>query len=840
MKKIFLFIAIMAFACQLNAQQQVNTQYFIENSPLRHYWNPSFQPQSNFYLSMPVIGYVQAGVSNNSLSLSNIFLNKKDSLGQTINFLHPNGDKEQFCNALDNTTGFFPDLRLNLLGFGFRAGKTNYFNFTLSYRLDGGLSLPKDAFNLVLHGTPKTDGYNTFNLKSLGVNMTAYTEVAAGYSKQFSEKLTFGAKLKFLMGTANFKTDNKNLELNASMEDWHLRGDGNLYIASPMKIKTGEKFSGIKFGAPDNIIDYLRPAGLGGGIDFGATYKPIETLTLSAAINDLGWIFWTKNTANLHYAADYTFAGMGNIRGEDLSVDELFDSIGNAFENASTTETKNGGKYKSATSPKLNIGAEYAFFNNKLSAGVLSRTMFYNGKAYEELTISANARPAQWFNASVSYSLFQGNFQSIGAGLGLRTGPFHWLISADYLGLEYAKYNNVPIPYKTKGFNLGVGLNIVIGNNRDKDKDGVNDRKDKCPDTPEGVIVDKFGCPIDTDKDGVPDYLDKCPNTPQESISTIDENGCPIDTDGDGVPDYLDKCPDTPSEAFGKVDENGCPIDSDGDSVPDYLDKCPNTPQDAYTSIDENGCPKDADGDGVPDYLDKCPNTPIEASGKVDEKGCPLDSDADGVPDYLDKCPNTPQGVPVDENGCPKDTDGDGVPDYLDKCPNTPKEAYNAVDENGCPKDTDNDGIPDYLDQCPRTPGVKENGGCPELKKEIRQLLQKALRGIQFDTNKATIKKVSFPILNEIVKVMNENPTYKLSISGHTDSQGDDATNLALSKARANAVAEYLIANGVNALRLAAEGYGETQPVATNATANGRALNRRVEFVVEFEEVKYE
>ena len=131
-----------------------------------------------------------------------------------------------------------------------------------------------------------------------------------------------------------------------------------------------------------------------------------------------------------------------------------------------------------------------------------------------------------------------------------------------------------------------VGVSYFFGRDKDSDGDGVIDANDMCPNTPAGVKVDQFGCPIDTDNDGVPDYLDKCPGTPVGVL--VDKNGCPLDSDGDGVPDYLDKCANTPAGV--KVDSYGCPLDSDGDGVPDYMDKCPNTP--VGTAVDQNGCPK--------------------------------------------------------------------------------------------------------------------------------------------------------------------------------------------------------------------------------------------------------
>ncbi|MEO5975865.1 MAG: OmpA family protein [Chryseolinea sp.] len=297
----------------------------------------------------------------------------------------------------------------------------------------------------------------------------------------------------------------------------------------------------------------------------------------------------------------------------------------------------------------------------------------------------------------------------------------------------------------------------------------------------------------------------------QHSVGLIFNLRKPKDTDNDGVPDKKDKCPDTSSSA--KVDSKGCPIDTDQDGVADYLDKCPMLAGKATL----NGCP-DKDNDNVADADDKCPDVP----GVERFAGCP-DSDADGIEDAKDKCPNEP-GLDQFE-GCP-DTDGDGVEDAIDRCAGTEKGV--KVDATGCPADSDGDGVPDAIDRCPTTKGDPNNNGCPVVREEVKKRLNFATRGIMFETGKAVLKPASYPVLDEIVSILAEYTDYYLKMGGHTDSNGSNATNLKLSQARVDAVKAYLTKKGVESTRIEAIGYGEDLPLATNATAVGRAQNRRV------------
>lgn len=233
----------------------------------------------------------------------------------------------------------------------------------------------------------------------------------------------------------------------------------------------------------------------------------------------------------------------------------------------------------------------------------------------------------------------------------------------------------------------------------------------------------------------------------------------------------------------------------------------------------------DADQDGVADSSDKCPATP--AGAMVDARGCEKDSDKDGIADSADKCPGTASGIMVDARGCAKDSDKDGVIDSADKCPGTATGV--VVDATGCvkvmaPKDTDNDGIADKDDKCPNSAaGVNvDTSGC-EVQKSF------VLVGVSFITGSDEITEASSARLNKVAETLIKNPGLKVEVAGYTDDRGDAGFNQRLSQKRAESVKAYLVNAGVQASRMTAKGYGEANPVADNATTEGRARNRRVE-----------
>ncbi|MGK4008074.1 OmpA family protein [Sorangium sp. So ce1036] len=282
--------------------------------------------------------------------------------------------------------------------------------------------------------------------------------------------------------------------------------------------------------------------------------------------------------------------------------------------------------------------------------------------------------------------------------------------------------------------------------------------------------------------------------------------------------------------------------DRDGDGIADEVDACPGVPGVGSADPRQNGCPpppKDADRDGFADPVDACPDVPGVADPDPRKNGCPPpgDSDGDGIVDPVDACPDVPGVAAPDpkQNGCPPpDRDGDKVPDAEDACPDIPGLVTTEPATNGCPGDTDGDGLRDDQDACPNEKGKpnadpKQNG-CP-VAVRVTETEIVILQQVQFAFGKATIKKESDELLDEVAGVLNDHPEIlQVEVQGHTDNRGTRQFNTRLSQARAESVVKALVARGIAPERMVAKGYGPDVPLADNKTEAGRQQNRRVQF----------
>ena len=505
-------------------------------------------------------------------------------------------------------------------------------------------------------------------------------------------------------------------------------------------------------------------------------------IKVGLSIMDLGGIKFKKDPESYDFTADIQNWNIYEISG--INSIHRFDSLLNS--NWPTADAGNQSTFKMALPTAINIYVDYSLKHNiYFNAGAVWNPVFKNdeNKVHNVTQVWCTPRwEMKWFGIGMPLSMsVMGHFD---AGFFGYVGPLYFgsadiirnIMGADLKSVKLYAGIKVPIPYPKS-----VGVT-------DRDGDGVLDGDDHCIDVP--GPKENQGCPWgDLDKDGVLDNADKCIDV----AGPIENNGCPYgDKDGDGVLDNADKCIDV----AGPKENNGCP----------YADK---------------------DGDGVMDNVDQC----IDVAGPKENNGCPYgDRDKDGVLDNVDQCIDV--AGPKENMGCPYgDRDKDGVLDKEDSCIDAPGPAIN----HGCPYlDTDGDGVLDKDDQCPKTPGPADNHGCPKLEQKEEEIIKRAFDNLEFDTNKDIIRSTSFPSLDELAALLKSKPSYGLRLAGHTDNVGDDAKNMQLSHDRAQAVKNYLVSKGASTDTIIVEYYGETKPIATNDTPEGRQKNRRVEMSIIF------
>ncbi|MBP1664803.1 MAG: OmpA/MotB domain protein, partial [Bacteroidetes bacterium] len=440
-KYLILVALIMSAFCGLQAQ--VSTMYYLKNNPYRHQLNPAFQPSSGFYIDLPLIPSLELSLGNNSLTMSDIIYPKLiNGEMKTITFLDENGDKDLFYNALKSQTNFHTNVNMDIFSVGFRSG-SSYFTFGVSQKFNMNATVPKDMFKLMLYGTLDTLNVNRYDMSSMNMSATAYTEYALGYSREINDRLSVGLKAKFLKGETNITAGFDKLNLNADRNKWNATIDGNINSAIPFTkfiLSNAGRIDSIASNFPEptsesgidryidmakEFVDVINPSGRGFAVDLGASYKVSDRLSVSAAVLDLGHINWKRNMVNVAVSGNFNFEGVHfEIDDTTNSYNDYTDIITDSL-NYKTTFNP----YKTSLQTKVMAGLEYYVVKDKISLGLLSKSTFINKKLYEELTTSVNFFPSNWFNASLSYSLLNGSFSNVGLGVNTHLGPFNMFLA---------------------------------------------------------------------------------------------------------------------------------------------------------------------------------------------------------------------------------------------------------------------------------------------------------------------------------------------------------------------------------------------------------------------------
>ena len=659
------------------------------------------------------------------------------------------------------------------------------------------------------------------NEELLSVNHLTWLEYGINYAQVLKDDnehfMKVGGRLKYLSGLAAgyLWTDNFQYKLENADTSLVLQGDfdygysGNI---DDMGNSTGFPKQASKFGLGLDLgfVYEWRPDwkeykyDMDGETNLWRRDQEKYKIRAGVSIVDIGGMKFQKGGLSRNFSVNSNNLFDLHIFDQDTSLVDMDGTIDSLITNSPdwTSSENTSSTFFMKTPTALSLQFDYHiwkwfYVNTTGVINLLSKKSGNHVHVANQWSITPSFDYA-WFGLHIPVSI--NSYSGFKAGVATRLGP---------LTVGMTDFKTLFATGQVRGAEFFAGLRVPILYTHPSDVDGdkVSDKVDECEVVP-GIWAFK-GCP-DTDGDGIKDIEDLCP----QEAGLAEFKGCP-DKDGDKIADKDDLCPDL----AGDLKFKGCP-DRDNDSIIDPKDDCPDTPGIAAF----NGCP-DTDGDGIKDDEDACP----DVAGPLVNQGCP-DTDNDGIFDFLDGCPET--YGPKENKGCPwPDTDNDGLLDKDDDCP------YLAgpIKNKGCPfQDTDNDGVLDKDDDCPNTAGPISNKGCPVIEKEVEEILKTAFDNLEFETGKDVIKQASLPSLTELAEVLKKKSTWGLQISGHTDNVGDDQKNLILSKKRAEAVKAFMVSQGIDASRLSTLYFGETQPIATNDTPEGRQKNRRVEMKIIF------
>lgn len=473
--------------------QFLRTSYFMEGAHYRMQLNPAMTPTRG-YINIPVIGALNASVGSSSLGYQDIM----DVIDDDGNFYN----NPEFLGRLDNTNHVNLNINTDILSAGWYRGR-NFWSFNVGVRTDLGVKLTKSLFTFLNEMDELEDNWrnSAYDISGQEVNLNAYAEVGLGYARQINDRLTVGGRVKVLLGMGNLNLKFNSVSLDASLpSDARIQELQNMSSISPSDVESLRReidgyhadlmldarlessFKGLTLQeSSDGYIDDIKfesgdlgIAGYGFGIDLGASYRLLDHLTVSAAVLDLGFISWSKESTQVATAASSGISLRGSDYTTGLDASDPMGSVAALRENMNRLQADaenymnrvSGGDVldyellelrtedvsesrRSRLASTIVAGAEYGFFNDVLSVGVLSTTRFVEPKALTELTLSANYRPKNWFNLAVSYSAIQSLGKSFGVGLKL---------GSLFLGTDYMFLGK-----NSNSINAFIGISVPIG-----------------------------------------------------------------------------------------------------------------------------------------------------------------------------------------------------------------------------------------------------------------------------------------------------------------------------------------------------------------------------------------
>lgn len=437
------------------AAQAPHSGYFMENMPNRHELNPALTPGFD-YVSIPALGGLQAGLNSN-VGLNNFLFSRN---GELVTGLHSSVSSDEFLGGLKKKNAIEANMKMNIIDFGFKKwGGFNTFN--LNVRSLADVNLPYELFEFAKIG--QTDGAPAaYEIGGIRVGSAAYAELAVGHSRNVTDKWRVGAKFKYVAGLGRAELAVDGMEVYMSEDRWSIREQGRIFTTPIVDIlyKENGEIDDLDFGS-------AGISGNGIGIDLGVSYKPLDNLTLSASLTDIGFIAWKGAEATVNPEA-FVFDGFHHLGAEDdpetgeSPLDREADKLEEDLKELIRFRNEENAGNTQSLATTLNIGGEYSILGNKISFGLLSSTRLGTPKKWTELMASANFRPASWFHATVN-----GSLSNLGHSLGMMLNfcpkGFNIFLGADYIPFKYAKQG---VPLNKAKMNLSLGLAVTFNHGR--------------------------------------------------------------------------------------------------------------------------------------------------------------------------------------------------------------------------------------------------------------------------------------------------------------------------------------------------------------------------------------
>lgn len=450
---IYITLCFVALVASIDSSAQMRTAYFMEGSYFRTDMNPALAPTRG-YIAMPLMSGVGMTMSNNFLSVNNFFYKNNSEI---VTAFHESISADKFLGRLPKTGLVGANLNANILGVGFHT-KKSFWNFGINMRSHNDITISKDIFKVL-----KSLGNGHYNLDNTSFSSTSYAELYVGNSRKVVDlgfgTLTAGARVKFLVGLMNISSeiDQMYADITSDNITGRMRGSirANGLMFDPSQVVAGEEFSDdVICDDIDKILGNFK--NFGAAIDLGAEMSLLDNrLRASVAVVDLGFIKWSPKThIEAEASADFYFKGV-NLDTEEADSDGQADIF--------MKSVKDGG-YSTRLNCALNMGAEYNVLDDRIGFGLLSHTEFRHSKSFSELTASVNFRPLNWISATVSHTLLSRNRLGVmGFALNIHPTGFNFFVGADYLPLKMVKYEDIPVPYNMKSFNLYMGIGFNLG-----------------------------------------------------------------------------------------------------------------------------------------------------------------------------------------------------------------------------------------------------------------------------------------------------------------------------------------------------------------------------------------